>query len=408
MGLLSWMRRSAPAELKATNINELDRLDGWFGRESVSGVMVSETTALQVSGVMACCSRLASDVSSMPMNVKRQMSDGTSEMRNRMQVSRLLRERPNPKQTAMQFRGMMTMQAALHGDALAFVTRDIDNQPAEIWPLIRSEWSIETRGFEDRFHINAYDGQIAGQFSRSNIFHIRPFSINADRGIDRLVYARNAIGLAQSAHDTQARSYRNGNRMPGFWTTDEVLPDEQLAKLQKQLQRSASGPNQWKSPILDRGLGYKPAAQSFSESQLIETRRQELIEICAMFNVLPAVLGLDDKTQAFASVEAMFMAHLRHTLRPWLMCWEQAIDRDLLDDMGPIYCKFDTSDMEKATTKERAESYRTLMDTLVMTPNEAREKEGLPPIAGLNELWIEMQRGKSGLEPSGQNGAPEE
>ena len=207
--------------------------------------------------------------------------------------------------------------------------------------------------------------------------HLRPLSMDGHKGLDRLVYARNAIGLAQAAQMTQSKSYKNGGRMPGYWTTDEHLSEEEAARLSQSLQSAVSGENQWKSPLLDIGINYKTSGQSFKDAELIATRKHELIEVCAAFGVLPAVLGVDDKTQSFASVEAMFTAHLRHTLRPWLTAWEQTIDRDLLDGLGPVYCKFDTSDMEKATTKERAESYRTLMDTLVMMPSEAREKEGL-------------------------------
>lgn len=407
MRLLNWITNRADADVdekRATSLEVLDRIDGWnAGRMSEAGIIISETTALQVTAVMACVGRISLDVANMPLNLKTEDADGNPVLQNKTRVAEILRRKPNPKHTPTQFKQMMTAQAALHGVGLAYVMRDPSGIPTEVWPLSRTQWSCQTRGWTDEFIINAYDGELSGKYSRRDVFELRPQTMDGTNGIDRLKYAANAIGLAQAAQLTQSRSYKNGNRMTGYWTTEGTLSENALARIGASLRAATSGGNQWKSPLLDSGLMYKSSGQTFTESQMIETRKHELIEVCAMFGMLPAVLGIDDKTQAFASVEAMFMAHLRHTLNPWLTSWEESIDRDLLDGAnGPKFAKFDTSGFEKATTKERAESYRTLLETLVMTPNEARRAEGLQPIEGLDEVWLEIVKGKSGQAATGE------
>lgn len=402
MGIFDWFRRgrsSGPDELRATPVSQLDRLDGWVvGRESSAGTVVSELTALQVSTVMACVSRIALDVATTPVEVRFANADGTSVPARRSREWDLLRRRPNPVHTALEFIGMVTANAALSGVGYAFVMRSpTDGRPTELWPLKRREISVSRSGFEPTYHVSAYEGAISGRFTRENILALRPLTMDGQNGLDRLIYARNSIGLSAAAQYSQARSFKNGNRMPGYWTTEGTLADAVLDRMAASLQAATTGENQWRSPLLDNGIEYKTAGQNFEQAQMIETRRHEMIEVCAAFGVLPAVLGIDDKTTAYASVEAMFQAHIRHTLRPWLQAWEQAIDRDLLDGLGPAYARFDTSDMEKATTKDRAESYRALGETLVMMPNEMRRLEGLPAVPGLDELWLEMMRGKAGL-----------
>ena len=396
MGWLNLWRR---AEKKATPLNLLDRLDGWSaGGTAVSGVVVSELTALQNATVSACVARIASDVASMPLDIRR-MEGGNSVPAEGDGVYRLLsRGSPNPHHTRSDFIRMMTTQAVLRGDGLAFITRNTRGRPMELWPLQRQEVGIQWDGYEPTYTISAYDGQISGRFGRENVLHLRNGSLDGKTGLDALLYARNTIGLGLAAQHTQARTFKNGNRMSGYWSTGEAFPADEVDRLAEQLRQATSGDNQGKSPFLDRGVKYHQSGTNFRDNQVVETRRHEMIEVCAAFGVLPAILGIDDKTQAFASVEAMFRAHLVHTLRPWLVAWEQVIDRDLLDGAkGPLFAKFDTSDMEKATTRERAESYRDLAEVLVMMPNEMRRLEGMPEVPGLDEAWLEIRKGMAGV-----------
>jgi HK97 family phage portal protein len=403
MGIMSWLsgRSAVPVEQKSApiNLNVLDRLSGWAGGESLAGTVVSEVSALQVAAVLACVSRISLDVASMPMLIKRKNADGTDTVLDRARIMRLITQAPNPQHTAHQFVQMLTAQGALYGDGYAYIVRNSVDEPIELWPLQKTEVGVQRLGFDLVYTISAYEGAISGQFGARNVLHLRPQSMDGLCGLDRLVLARNHIGLAQAVHAVLSRSYKNGGRMPGYWSTDETLGPDESTIIATTLQASNTGDNQWKSPLLDRGMGYHSIGQTFDDSQLNETRRQEMIEVCIAFNMLPAVLGIDDKTQAFASVEAMFSAHLRHTLRPWLTCWEQCVDRDLLDGQGPLFAKFDTSDMEKATTKERAESYGVLMDNLVMMPSEARQREGLQPVAGIDDVWMQIVKGRAGIGP---------
>lgn len=408
MGILSWFWGSqspppAVAEVKSepVNVNLLDRLDGWSGGRTDSGVPVSEISALQMATVLACVNRIALDVATADLHIRVSNEDGSSTALDRMRVARMLRQRPNGIHTSFEFFVQMTAQQVLRGQALAYVLRNSAGEPIEIWPLQSREWSVQRVGYDLRYTISAYEGMISGRFKSRDVLHLRGMSMDGVGAIDRLFAARQSVGLAQAAQQTQSRAFRNGNRMPGFWSTDQPLSEVVMEKVRRSLQAQGVGENQWKSPLLDVGIKYHAAGATFEESQLIESRRHEMLEVCAAFNVLPAVLGIDDKTQAFASLEQMFSAHLRQTVRPVLKMWEQAIDRDLLDDLGPMYARFNSDEMDKATFKDRADAYRPLIDQLVLTPNEAREREGLPRVEGLDELWRQMAARKSGLEPEG-------
>jgi HK97 family phage portal protein len=107
-----------------------------------------------------------------------------------------------------------------------------------------------------------------------------------------------------------------------------------------------------------------------------------------------------DKASTYASAEAFFAAHLRHTLAPWLERLEQVYDRDLLDGTGPLEAKHDTRQLEKANAADRQRFYASMAQIGIYTRNEIRELEGLPPLAGLDEPLtpLNLRDGREGVE----------
>lgn len=402
MDLLSLFRRGDAVEEKARSFDEVIAALDFGVNGKVAGVAVNETTALQVATVLACVELIARDVASLPLHIKRQESDRAKILADVKQAL-MLNKAPNPWQTAYEFKEQMTAHAVLRGNAYAYKVKTSKGETRELWPLQPSECQAEWLRGEIVYNVSAYDGRFTGRFSQDQIFHLRGLPWDGLSGLDRLATSRNAIGLAAALEGSQSKHMENGSRPSGVLSTEQSLKPEQVKRIAEGWSQATSGKNQYKTPVLDGGFSWQSTALNAIDSQLIETRKHQIIEICAGFSVIPAILGIDDKTQAFASVEAMMRWHLQHTLRPWLIRWEQTIDREVLDQSGPLFAKFDTREFEKASTKERSESYRTLVELGIMTRNEARELEGLPPIEGgdVPLIPMNMQTGNEG----GTNGA---
>lgn len=384
MGLFDIFRRSAaPPEVKTTI--DLDNYRFLFWPTTAAGVKIDEATALEVTTVLACVRLLAQDVASLPLGVFQMDEKGRLEPQKGARAWRVLTRRPNRWQTAFEFKEMMTAHMELHGDAVA-VKNTIGDEVDELIPLVPGQFTIrQERDWRIFYDVIGPNGEVAMQLPSERVFHLRNLSWNGYKGLNISRKAKEAIGLAAATEAAQGKQLNNGGKPHGLLTTDETLTDEQIDRIVKGWKAATSGANSFSTPLLDNGLKFQPISLNAVDQELIETRKRQVIEICAAFGVVPAVLGLDDKTQAFASVEAMQRWHLTHTLRPRLDRWEQALDRDVLDADGPLFARFDTREMTKATTKERAESYRNLIELGVMTRNEARELEGLPRLEGLDE-----------------------
>lgn len=391
MGIFDFFRRGSvePVEEKARSFDDvISALDN-SASYAAAGVAVNETTALQVSTVLACVELIARDVASLPLLIKQRLGDGRTEVANRAEFD-LLNRQPNPWQTAYEFKEQMTAHAVLRGNAYAYKVNVSSGRTAELWPLKPDEVSIQRVGQDIRYTVSAYEGRFRGTYGPEEIFHLRGISWDGLRGMDRLLTGRNAIGLASALEGNQSQQMQNGSRPSGILTTEQNLKEENIRRIAEGWRQATSGKNAFRTPILDGGFKFNPVTINAVDSQLIETRKHQISEICASFGVLPAVLGIDDKTQAFASVEAMMRWHLAHTLRPWLVRWEQAIDREVLDKRGPLFAQFDTREFQKASTIERANAYRALVELGIITRNEAREIEGLPPIEGGDEPLTPM------------------
>jgi phage portal protein BeeE len=123
------------------------------------------------------------------------------------------------------------------------------------------------------------------------------------------------------------------------------------------------------------------------------TRRFQIEEICRFFNVFPQMIGHTDKTATFASAEAFFLAHVVHTLTPWVENWEQALARDLFPDEDDLFAKFSLQGLLRGDNKTRAEFYASGIVNGWLTRNEARRLEDLNPLDGLDQPLLPLNMG---------------
>jgi HK97 family phage portal protein len=239
---------------------------------------------------------------------------------------------------------------------------------------------------ETRYVIADDRGDIVGRFGRRDVLHLRGLSWDSHRGADLVRLARDAIGLSIATEESQSKLHANGGKPGGILTTSESLGPEQLEQIRQAWQRRFAGSNNaFGTAVLDKGMDFKSLSMTGVDAQTLESRKHQVEEVCRFFNVFPQMVMQSDKTSTYASAEAFFGAHVRHTLAPWHELWKQTLDEFLLDGAGPLYADFDTRELTKASIADRESFYRTVTEMGIYTRNEIREMEGLEPIAGLDE-----------------------
>lgn len=360
-------------------------IDGTSGG-TVAGVTVTDKTALQVSTVLACVKAIADGCATPRLNVYRDGPDGRRQAATNIPEYRLLARRPNEFQTSFEWRRMMTVHAALTGTGLSLKVRGENRRVRELIPVMPGRWSVEFAArYEPRFRVWDEHGFL-GEFTADDVFVLPNLQWDWIRPLNAVMMARNSIGLAIATEQSQADMHAKGVRTSGVYSVDGTLTDEQYSRLSNALKKFATGGDRAGAPmVLDRSAKWVQTQMSGVDAQHLETRRMQVEEICRAFGVFPIMAMHSDKAATFASSEAFFAAHVKHTLAPWHAAWTQRLDEMLLDGSGPLWAEFDTRYLLAGSMKDRAAWARTMTEMGIYTRNEIRDEEGKDPLPGLDE-----------------------
>lgn len=382
-----------------------DLIDG-TGDRIIAGVHVNAKTALQVATVLACVKVIADGCATPNLGVFREKDDGTRERAVNIPEYRLLSRRPNEWQTSLEWRRMMTVHAALTGTGLSIKVRGDNRRVRELIPIEPGQWDVRRISrYELRYRCWDEFGLI-GEFEPDDVFVLNGLQWNWTKSMNAVTLARSAIGLAMATERSQAAMHENGLRPSGVYTVEKTLDDKQHERLTAWI-RKFVGVNRTGDPfVLDNNAKWVSTALTGVDAQHVETRRLQIEEICRVYGVFPIMIGHSDKSATFASSEAFFGAHVKHTLMPWHRAWTQRIDEMLLDGSGPLFAEFDVRYLTQGSMADRAQWARAMVELGVYTRNEIRDMEGMDPLDGLNEPLTPLnmsQGGKKGTNDAKTN-----
>lgn len=386
-GLFSWFQngkkpvglfRGQPKQFNATEA---------AGSSISSGKPVTVQTALQVSAVFAAVRIIAGGVAQVDKQVVvKQYDDKRQRFTHRPipddRLWTLLCEKPNDWQTPFEFWEAMVMLAALCGNSYAFINAPT-GIPVEIIPLMNDQVTvIQTEDNTLKYLIRVSGGTDLTLDQRS-VLHLRGPSLGGPLGLDVLETAREVIGISQSAEHAHAEIMNRRGRFDGAVTSDTDLTPDAIKSIREQfVERFGPGGNGGVA-FLDRAAKFFPITQTSTDLQLIEHRRHAIDEVGRAFGVFSQLLNQHSANSAYASVEQVFLAHLVHTLEPWLVRVEQAVKRDVIGFASTAAKKYFVCSREslmRGTIRDMAEYLKTMILMGVLTPNEARVIVGRNPL----------------------------
>jgi HK97 family phage portal protein len=388
---MSWLERLWPAKQTATvgAPTSLDVLRAMIagGYGSAAGVTVNWKTALQVATVLACARVIAEGIAQVPCKVFR-ADRGSRFAAPEHALYRLLYRRPNGWQTAFEFREMMGLHLALAGNFFAFVNRGVGGALLELLPL-EPGWVTVKRGAAlgdaPTYEVRPQGGA-AFTATADQIWHVRGLSWDGLSGMDAVKLAREAIGLGMASERYGAKFFAEGGQPLGILTAPVTAGPETVKDIREGWQAFNEGK---KTAVVGGGVTYQAVSSTNEAGQFVETRRQQVEEICRAFRVMPIMVGFADKTATYASAEQMFLAHVVHTLMPWYERIEQSAEVNLLSDedqAAGYYVKLLPNALMRGAAKDRGEFYAKALGAggspAWMTQDEIRELEELNPFGG--------------------------
>ena len=355
------------------------------GAVSTAGVHVSADTAIRFTTVAICIRVLAESVASLPCIVYKRRKDGGKDRATDHPLYNVLHNQANSWNTAFEYtEGTMT-NLATRGDGIAYVDRSSKGQTIGLIPLNPDGVDItQARDWSPIYRATMPDNTKAN-LSRAEVHHIRGPLPNGYRGRSMIALARESIGLGLAAEEFGSRFFSNGARPSGVLEHPKSLSEPALERLRAQVgQRMAGLSNAAKPIILEEGMKWAALSLNPDDAQFLETRRFQRTEIAGMFRV-PAHFVNDLEKATFSNIEHQSLEFVIHSLRPWLVRWEQAINRDLLtqaDRDAGYFVEFLVEGLLRGDFKTRMAGYQILKNNRIATTNEIREKENWNPIEG--------------------------
>ena len=360
-----------------------------------SGETVNTASVLGLAAAWACVNLLAGTIASLPLMVYRTRG-GARTVASDHPLYRILHDSPNADQTALDFWEFVCASLELHGNAYAEVVRARNGRIIALGVPITPELVTVRRldgGALEYEWVDQGRRIIAGQ---DRVLHIRGFGGNPLGGLSTLSAGRQSFGLAQAIERASGDTFRNGVRPSGLLKTADTLTIDQRKQAEELLQEKFAGAiNAGRPMLLDRGMDWVQLSISPEDAQMLQSRAFSVEEVCRFFGVPPFMVGHTEKTTSWGTgLEQQTLGFQKFTLRRRLKRIEQALEKQLLsvaDRLAGITIEFNLEGLLRADSAARASFYQLMLTNGVMTINEVRSLENLPPVEGGDEPRMQMQ-----------------
>ncbi|KGT88300.1 HK97 family phage portal protein [Erwinia typographi] len=358
-----------------------------------SGEYVSAGTAESLPAVMNAVAVISEAVATMPCYLYKVRNDKGREAREWLDdhpVDHLLNETPNDCQTAYQFKRTMMRHCLLNGNAYAVIRWGRDGQPQSLHPYAPGA-VVPERISEHRYKYTItepFTGEVR-TYLQEEILHLRYATDDGFLGRSPITVCRETLGLGLAQQRHGASVMKNGMMSSGVIKTKDWMDSANGKKILDALERYKGARNAGKTPIIEGGMEYEQLGMSNQDAEWLASRRFTIEDIARMFNVSPIFLQ-EYSNSTYSNFSEASRAFLTITMRPWLANFEQQIKASLL--VAPrvpgirYQMEFDSADLLRATPTDRYATYEKGIKSGVMCPNEAREREGMPPREGGDEF----------------------
>lgn len=352
---------------------------------------VNQETAMQISAVWAAVQLKAKTLASLDINFFDKQSNDRRTANYEHPLSRLFRGKVNRYQTRVEFFETVGLNLYLTGNAYCIIQR-LNGKIVGLLPIMSSQVDVEL--FDDGKVAYSYnDGRNVRVFSADNIWHLKLFG-NGVQGLSPLQYAANSIGIAIQGEQWASNIVGNGGKPTGVLMFDKVLTKEQRAQLADKFKSLREG-SQDSLMVLEAGLKYEQISLSPQDVQLLEARRFQVEDIARFFDVPSVMINDTNGSTVWGSgIQQIIDGWYKLSFRPDLERIETSIMANLVErsEREKLSVEFNFEELLRTDFKTRVDTGARAVGAGLMTRNEWRQREWLPPSdqAGADELTVQV------------------
>lgn len=353
-------------------------LEYFGGAPNAYGISVTPETAMRVAVVYGCVRILSEAIASTPLYLYQRRGDD-KERATDHPLYKLAHKRPNRYQSPFEFRDQMQTSLGLRGVAYAEILVSpkgehslIPMSPDRVEAKLLDDYSVAYRYFDKgRSRILLEDEVLAIRYMVSD--GVTPVS--------PIKQQRDTVAAAIAEQRYTANFFKNGGRPSGWLQHPSVFKDDEMRKkFRARFSEQFTNDNQGAAPLLEDGVTYNPISVSNDDAQLLELKKFSIAEIARIYRIPLILLSETEKSTSWGSgIEQFMLAFVTHTLRPWLVRWEQAFSRCLLTDaeQDEYFFEFNIDALLRSDLLTRYRAYEIGRRNHWLSANEVRARENL-------------------------------
>lgn len=358
------------------------------GYETASGRKITALGSLQNTAVFACARILAESEASLPLILYQRLERG-KERATGHGLFDVLHTLANPEMTSVELRETLMGHLVLWGNAYAEIQRR-GGRVVALWPLRPDRVDIRRMPSGELAYVVTMGDPLERDPEQAvlpwaNVMHIKGLGYDGVKGYSPISLARQAVGLALATEEFGARFFGNGARPGVVLEHPGLLNDKAHERLKTSWEGRHQGlENSHRVAILEEGMKLHEVGIPPEDAQFLETRKFQVTEIARLFRVPPHMLA-DLERATFSNIEQQSLDFVIHSLRPWLVRWEQAISRDLLtpaERRQGYFAEHLIDALLRGDIVARYQSYAQGRQNGWLSANDIREMENMNPVPG--------------------------
>lgn len=367
----------------------------WLGI-STDDLQISGTRSLKEITVYTCIKILAETLGKLPLKIY-QDNNGIRKASEHY-LYPLLKLRPNPYMSAMDFWKCLEVQRNIFGNSYTWLDfNQFTGKIQGLYPLDSTRMKIYVDDKEllsNKESVWYVYTDLTGnqhKLKSTDLWHFKGLSSNGLCGLSTIETLKNTIENAKAAGNFLNNSYKSGMQSAGIINYVGDLNQEAENNFREKFEQMSSGlKNANRISLLPIGYQYQSMALKLTDAQFLENTRLTLQQLTAAFGIKPHQVNDQTKT-SYASTAEANKEFYTDTMLATLTMYEQEItyksfvDSELLKG---FYAKFNADVILRGDLKSRYDAYAVAIQNGFKKPNEVRAMEEDEPADGGDQLIV--------------------
>jgi HK97 family phage portal protein len=352
-------------------------LDSILNLDNITDEPVTIRRALKIPTVNICTSVRGKTVCSLPVNIIREEGNKKIFLTDHSAYYPLAHQ-PNEYMSSANFFLTVMLHADAWGNAYAYINRDSRNRPVsfDLW----EPWKVSvTQESGSLFY--TYNGQTE---PARDILHFRWNSLDGICGLSPILENSNTMGMAIKLDRYQ--SLIMGARPPGILSYEGNLTPAQKQENKEEWSQGAKDTVK----ILSGRWHYESIMTQPEHSQFAEAKNMNQREIYGIYQT-PPTFAQNFENGTYNNAGNSDLGYAKHTITPIIRVIEQECNMKLFfeREKANTYVKFNLNGILRGDIAARQGFYQAMVNTGVMSRNEARAYEDLNPYEGGDDFLVQ-------------------